>query len=75
MSDRFVVVPVGQGNEQCSESKGAEGYSIEPQDAVPVLEYSREPNRYGKMLPVSYSSRYYPLGISYVFHYGLFMLI
>uniref|UniRef100_A0A8C8IM37 Solute carrier family 12 member 7-like n=1 Tax=Oncorhynchus tshawytscha TaxID=74940 RepID=A0A8C8IM37_ONCTS len=51
MSDRFVVVPVGQGNEQCSESEGAEGYTIEPQDAVPVLEYSREPNRYGDGMP------------------------
>uniref|UniRef100_A0A6Q2Y1S6 Solute carrier family 12 member 7b n=1 Tax=Esox lucius TaxID=8010 RepID=A0A6Q2Y1S6_ESOLU len=61
MSVRFVVVPVGQDDEDCSDRvdnepavpdiRGAEGESIDPQDAVPILEYSREPNRYGDGMP------------------------
>ncbi|KAK6293242.1 hypothetical protein J4Q44_G00367430 [Coregonus suidteri] len=52
MSERFVVVRVGQGddgvsNDPVPDSGGAEGDSIDPQDSVPILEYSREPNRYG----------------------------
>ncbi|CDQ87109.1 unnamed protein product [Oncorhynchus mykiss] len=51
MSERFVVVRVGQDddgvkNDPVPDSGGAEGDSIDPQDSVPILEYSREPNRY-----------------------------
>jgi hypothetical protein len=79
MSERFVVVRVGQDddgvkNDPVPDSGGAEGDSIDPQDSVPILEYSREPNRYGKILPVPDSARYYLVGISYVFNFGLFMV-
>nr|XP_029481709.1 solute carrier family 12 member 7-like [Oncorhynchus nerka] len=56
MSERFVVVRVGQDddgvkNDPVPDSGGAEGDSIDPQDSVPILEYSREPNRYGDGMP------------------------
>ncbi|XP_045558736.1 solute carrier family 12 member 7 isoform X2 [Salmo salar] len=56
MSERFVVVRVGQGdegvkNDPVPDSGGAEGDSIDPHDSVPILEYSREPNRYGDGMP------------------------
>ncbi|XP_030623113.1 solute carrier family 12 member 7 isoform X1 [Chanos chanos] len=56
MTERFVVIPVGHGDESIGEEvnrdpvpacSGAEGDSIELQRAVPILEYSREPNKYG----------------------------
>uniref|UniRef100_A0A4W5MBX5 Solute carrier family 12 member 7b n=1 Tax=Hucho hucho TaxID=62062 RepID=A0A4W5MBX5_9TELE len=61
MSERFVVVRVGQGDDGVkndpvadsggADSGGAEGDSIDPPDSVPILEYSREPNRYGDGMP------------------------
>ena len=49
MGDRFVVVPVGQDSDRDPDSSGgAAGDSLNQQDAVPILEYSREPNKYGK---------------------------
>ncbi|KAL4635113.1 solute carrier family 12 member 7-like isoform X2 [Arapaima gigas] len=69
MGDRFVVVPVGKGNEAaCPGGRDEDGpgvggsgvgdadpqHSQEPQDAtdaVPILQYSREPNRYGDGIP------------------------
>ncbi|XP_036378680.1 solute carrier family 12 member 7 isoform X1 [Megalops cyprinoides] len=56
MSERFVVVPVGQDDEELvvdndlpGDGGAAEGSSANQQitDAVPILEYSREPNKYG----------------------------
>ncbi|KAM6976565.1 solute carrier family 12 member 7 [Aplochiton taeniatus] len=57
MSERFVVVPVGQGDGERSDrvsndlvpwsGEGAGGDSSELADAVPILEYNREPNKYG----------------------------
>ncbi|XP_061093726.1 solute carrier family 12 member 7 isoform X1 [Conger conger] len=55
MSERFVVVPVGQGDEDPAVNNDlpgdggapAEGNNTDQQDAVPILEYSREPNKYG----------------------------
>nr|XP_023660324.1 solute carrier family 12 member 7-like isoform X5 [Paramormyrops kingsleyae] len=59
MTDRFVVIPVGKDDEApgggsddpVAESGGSEGDNTDPQDAVPILEYSREPNKYGDGIP------------------------
>lgn len=59
MTDRFVVIPVGKDDEApgggsddpVAGSGGSEGDNTDPQDAVPILEYSREPNKYGKDVP------------------------
>ncbi|KAL7887069.1 hypothetical protein AOLI_G00047900 [Acnodon oligacanthus] len=62
MTERFVVVPVGQGNGNAAEGLsqepstlpaaagggGGEGdLGLDEREAVPILEYSREPNKYG----------------------------
>ncbi|KAJ8413275.1 hypothetical protein AAFF_G00092710 [Aldrovandia affinis] len=63
MSERFVVVPVGQGDEapavnddQPVDGGAAEGNDADQPDAVPILEYSREPNKYGKTVELHYYS-------------------
>ena len=66
MGERFVVVPVGPGDGELQppdgvfsdpaeeESEGAVGgVAADPDTAVPILEYSREPNKYGKTVTVN----------------------
>lgn len=64
MTERFVVIPVGQGDSGSREEEvdndhvtlpddgggeGAGGDFVDNQGGViPILEYSREPNKYGK---------------------------
>lgn len=54
MTERFVVIPVGQGDNENREEvpedggRGAGGDVIDHQGVIPILEYSREPNKYGK---------------------------
>lgn len=59
MTERFVVVPVGQGNDSTAEEpsqepltlpaagEGGGALVLDEREAVPILEYSREPNKYG----------------------------
>ncbi|XP_031439898.1 solute carrier family 12 member 7 isoform X3 [Clupea harengus] len=53
MTERFVVIPVGQGDNENREEvpedggRGAGGDVIDHQGVIPILEYSREPNKYG----------------------------
>ncbi|CAL8311263.1 unnamed protein product [Merluccius merluccius] len=62
MGERFVVVPVGRGDVEGvvsdpapeTETQGAAaGGQRDPDAAVPILEYSREPNKYGFNVYVS----------------------
>lgn len=61
MTERFVVIPVGQGDSESREQEvdddhvtlpddgeGAGGDFGDNQGVIPILEYSREPNKYGK---------------------------
>ncbi|XP_041923191.1 solute carrier family 12 member 7 isoform X3 [Alosa sapidissima] len=57
MTERFVVIPVGQGDNETREEVddyvpddgggGAGGDFVDNQGVIPILEYSREPNKYG----------------------------
>lgn len=66
MTERFVVIPVGQSDSESREEEGvvndhvtlpddggggeegAGGDFVDNQGVIPILEYSREPNKYGK---------------------------
>lgn len=57
MSERFMVVPVDPGDAHAGEEDRVDGDSVfldagageeERRGSVPILRYSREPNRYGE---------------------------